>query len=181
MPVYYFQCPSCLFITENQVKNQSEDNVFDVEVGGSGSYIGDKVSSKMALPLDLSASVDEVKVIQSDQNLSNFDENVLNLVKNDKKVLVIAHFSEALNLVKKKIPKDNFIVHVHNEANEKEAGDWISGESDKKYLIADHYTVAGFEFETVIIVTRENYKDQISSLCQRATAKLIVCTINSIY
>ena len=131
----------------------------------------------MALPLDLSASVEEVKVIQSDQNLSNFEENVLKLVQNDKKVLVILPYSpKGIDLVKNKIPKDNFIVHVHNEANEKEAGDWISGESDKKYLIADHHTVAGFEFETVIIVTRENHKDQISSVCQRATAKLIICT-----
>ena len=110
--------------------------------------------------------------------MSDFDENVLKLVENDKKVLVIFTYvtRKDFDLVKNKIAKDNHIVHVYDEANEKEAGDWISGESDKKYLIADWGTVAGFEFDTVIIVTPEYRKKQISSLCQRATAKLIVCT-----
>ena len=61
------------------------------------------------------------------------------------------------------------------EANEKEVCDWISGASNKKYLITDHLTVTGFEFETVVIVSDEQDKDNISNLYQRSTAKLILC------
>jgi hypothetical protein len=61
------------------------------------------------------------------------------------------------------------------EANEKEVCDWISGASKKKYLITDHLTVTGFEFETVVIVSDEQDKDNISNLYQRSTAKLILC------
>ena len=61
------------------------------------------------------------------------------------------------------------------EANEKEVCDWISGTSNKKYLITDHLTVTGFEFETVVIVSDVESKDSISNLYQRSTAKLILC------
>ena len=86
--VFYFHSHSSLFVTENQA-TEAEGNVIDVTVSGSTAYADDRVSSKMALPLDLTASVEEVKVIQSDRNLSNFNENVLKLVENDKKVLII--------------------------------------------------------------------------------------------
>ena len=61
------------------------------------------------------------------------------------------------------------------EANEKEVCDWISGTSNKKYLITDHLTVTGFEFETVLIVADVQFKNDISNLYQRATAKLTLC------
>ena len=51
----------------------------------------------------------------------------------------------------------------------------ISGKSKKKFLIADEYTVTGYEFDTVIIVTNQRWLNSIPSLCQRATARLIVC------
>ena len=75
---------------------------------------------------------------------------------------------------KSRLPKDSFIVHTWNDANEEEACEWISGKSGKKFLITDHWTVAGYEFDIVIIVASEHLKDQISSVCQRATARLIV-------
>ena len=68
------------------------------------------------------------------------------------------------------------IVHgAWNEANEEETVDWITDQSNKKYLITDHLTVTGFEFDTVIIVADENFKDEISNLYQRAKSKLILC------
>ena len=61
------------------------------------------------------------------------------------------------------------------DANEKEVCDWISDRSNKKYLITDHLTVTGFEFDTVLIVADLQFKNDISNLYQRATAKLILC------
>ena len=129
--------------------------------------------------MDLHQSAEEVCMIHEDENLSNFQTNVLSLVENEKRVLIILANSDKLDLVKSKLPQDSFIVHKYDESNEEEACEWISGKSGKKFLIADHRTVAGYEFDTVIIVTDEDYKDEISSVCQRATARLIVCLYDS--
>ena len=141
----------------------------------SGSAIG-SVNSRLALPMDLTQSAEKVCLIHEDANLSNFQCNVLSLVKNEQKVLIINCYSDKLDLIKNKLPQDSFIVHTRFEANEEEeACEWISGKSGKKFLIADSLTVAGYEFDTVIIVVYESLKDRISSVCQRATARLIVC------
>merc|ERR1711971_1292836 len=150
-------------------------NEHTIEVSGSG-YVGNKVSTKLALPIDLSESVEEVRLIYDDANLSNLQTSVLNLVKNEQKVLIILPYSSSkLDLVKRKLPQDSFIVHKYNELIEEEACEWISGRSSKKFLIADDETVAGYEFDTVTIVAHKDHKDDISSVCQRATARLIVC------
>ena len=150
-------------------------NVHDIAVSGSSGFASVSVNSRLAFPMDLHQSAEEVCMIHEDANLSNFQTNVLSLVQNEKKVLIIDAFSDKLNLVKSNLPQDSYIVHTYNEANEEDACEWISGKSGKKFLIADNRTVAGYEFETVIIVAPEDYKDSISSVCQRATARLIVC------
>ena len=152
-----------------------EQNVHDITVSASG-YIAGRVNSRLALPIDLNESVEEVSVINEDANLSNFQSNVLSLVDNEQKVLIIKCHSEKLDLIKNKLPQDSFIIHSFIEADEEEeACEWISGKSGKKFLITDDETVDGYEFDTVIIVVPEDEKDRISSLCQRATARLIVC------
>ena len=95
------------------------------------------------MSIDLSESVEEVHLIHEDADLSNFQSNVLNLVENEQKVLIILAYSLILDLVKSKLPQDNFIVHKWHESHNKEAYEWISGRSGKKFLIADHWTVAG--------------------------------------
>ena len=63
----------------------------------------------------------------------------------------------------------------NKDSNESEVCDWIFDKSNKKYLITDHLTVTGFEFETVLIVADGKFKNDISNLYQRATAKLVLC------
>ena len=123
-------------------------------------------------------SVQEVKVCNLDENLTSFQENVLKLVQNDEKVLIIvvSDFSPIFDLVISKIAQDDLVVHTAwTEVNEEEAIDWITDKSDKKYLITDHLTVTGFEFDTVIIVANEELRHEISNVCQRAKSKLILC------
>ena len=153
-------------------------NVHEIAVSGSsGNYSGQSVNSRLALPMDLTQSAEKVCLIHEDANLSNFQRNVLSLVENEHKVLIIDYDTRKLDLVKSKLPQDSFIVHTRFEANEEEeVCEWISGKSGKKFLIADQDTVAGYEFDTVIIVVSEYSKDTISSVCQRATARLIVCS-----
>ena len=147
----------------------------DIAVSGS-SGAAEPVNSRLTLPMDLTQSAEKVCLIHEDANLSNFQCNVLSLVENEQKVLIIEHYSDKLVLIKSKLPQDSFIVHTRDEANEEEeVREWISGKSGKKFLIADFRTVAGYEFDTVIIVVPDCYKRKISSVCQRATARLIVC------
>ena len=155
---------------ENLTSN--EQNVYEITLSARG--YGTLLKSRLVLPIDLSNSVGEVCVITDDSNLSNFQNKVLNLVENEPQVLIIEYFTRKLDLIKNKLPQDSFIVHTYWQVNEAEASEWITGKSGKKFLIADDNTVPGFEFGTVIIVAHS--KRHISStLCQRATARLIVC------
>ena len=150
----------------------------EVAITGVHGYVNATVNSRMTRPVDLTESVEVAKVCYLDENLTNFQDEVLHLVQNEKKVLIIvvSDFSQIFDLVKSKIAQNDVIVHgAWNEVDEEEAIDWITDKSDKKYLITDHLTVTGFEFDTVIIVADENSKDEISNLYQRARSKLILC------
>ena len=56
--------------------------------------------------MDLCPSVEEVKAFHVNESLTGFQENVLNFVRNDKKVLVIvvSDFSQIFDNVKEAIP-----------------------------------------------------------------------------
>ena len=84
----------------------STDNGQDVAVSGIHGYVDATVNSKMTIPMDLSPSVEDVKVFNVNESLTGFQENVLNYVRNDKKVLVIvvSDFSQIFDNVKEAIP-----------------------------------------------------------------------------
>ena len=84
----------------------STENGQDVAVTGIHGYVDATVNSKMTIPMDLCPSVEEVKVFNINENLTGFQENVLNYVKNDKKVLVIvvSDFSQMFDNIKEAIP-----------------------------------------------------------------------------
>ena len=144
-----------------------------------GVYSRVSVKSRLALPLDLSESAEKVCWIYEDFHLSNFHKSVLSLVENEQKVLMIV--TESCDFVKMNLPQDSFIIHKWDQINEEEASQWINGTSKKKFLITDERKVIGFEFDTVIIVAHAQEKDYISSVCQRATARLIVCIFRQNY
>ena len=84
----------------------STHNGQDVAVSGIHGYVDATVNSKITIPMDLSPSVEDVKVFNVNESLTGFQENVLNYVKNDKKVLVIvvSDFSQIFDNVKEAIP-----------------------------------------------------------------------------
>ena len=150
----------------------------DVSITGVHGYMNATVNSTMSRPVDLVESVQEVKVCNLDEDLTSFQDEVLELVQNEKKVLIIVVSDEEpiFGLVRDQIAQDDVIVHTAwNEVNEEETIDWIDDKSNKKYLITDHLTVTGFEFDTVIIVADEELRHEISNVCQRAKSKLILC------
>ena len=87
------------------------------------------VNSTMSRPVDLVESVQEVKVCNLDENLTNFQDKVLEFVQNEKKVLIIVVSDEEpiFDLVRDQIAQDDVIVHTAgNEVNEEETIDWIT-------------------------------------------------------
>ena len=157
---------------------EHHNEVYDVVVTGSGGFLqGNKVNSKISVPMDLCQSVESVNVVELVDQLSGFENRVLKLLKNESHVLVIVNHKspKILKNVKKKMPQDSFIVHCCHEPNEVDAKDWAIGLSSKKFLIADQGTAAGFEFDTVLIVFDINDRNNMSSLCQRAKSKLVIC------
>ena len=160
------------------MSTNDESNVHEVAITGVHGYVNATVNSRMSRPVDLTESVEEAKVCYVDENLTGFQDKVLKLVKHEKKVLIIvvSDFPAIFDIVRSKIAQNDVIVHgAWNEANEEETVDWITDQSKKKYLITDHLTVTGFEFETVLIVADVQFKNDISNLYQRATAKLTLC------
>ena len=150
----------------------------EVAITGVHGYVNATVNSKMSRPVDLIESVEEAKVCNLDENLTSFEDEVLKLVQNEKKVLIIVVSDEKaiFDLVISKIAQNDVIIHTAwIEGDEEETIDWIADKSDKKYLITDHLTVTGFEFDTVIIVANEELRHEISNVCQRAKSKLILC------
>ena len=86
----FFKC-LFLFVSENQCK--MNETVYEVAVTGNTGCYGDRVNSRITLPVDLSEGVGKVQVIHEDTDLSGFQNNVLTLVENEKKVLVIVYAS----------------------------------------------------------------------------------------
>ena len=66
-----------------------ESNVHEVTITGVHGYMNATVNSTMSRPVDLVDSVEETTVCNLDENLANFQDTVLKLVQNEKKVLII--------------------------------------------------------------------------------------------
>ena len=91
-------------------------------------------------------------------------------------VLDLDNTEKLSDLFRAKVSKEDSIVYK-SWLGEEDALDWVLGKSSKKFLITDEWTVAGFEFDTMIILGYDHQMNDISSVCQRAKAKLIVYQI----
>ena len=93
-------------------------------------------------------------------------------------MIVIDSSDQLFNFVKKHLKKDCVEYRSWNNGNETKATEWLSNKSKKKYLITDEWAVAGYEFDTVVLVTHSNIpRKGLSTVIQRARAKLIVIAV----
>ena len=93
-------------------------------------------------------------------------------------MIVIDSSGELFTFVKKHLKKDFVEYRSWNTGNETKATEWLAKKSKEKYLITDEWAVAGFEFDTVILVTHSNQQSkELSTVIQRARAKLILISI----
>ena len=135
--------------------------------------------SKIVIPQDICESEGEVQVIE------DYFSNALIEVKDYKQVLVVvtANFKSE-DLVdffeKRGMSKNDFLLYCCGyPCEEKEIHEWVTGNSEKKFLITDEWTVAGYEFDVIILVVRDDQMHGISTVCQRTISKLIVCQIST--
>ena len=74
-------------IPDNKSTN-ADSKVHEVAITGVHGYVNATVNSRMTRPVDLTESVEVAKVCYLDENLTNFQDEVLHLVQNEKKVLI---------------------------------------------------------------------------------------------
>ena len=131
--------------------------------------------SRISIPQDLCPSEQEVKIFKSQEFSKVLDE-----IQEEEQVLVVVT-AKTLNWVKKRLPVNNSLMHCFKHLSEESAVlDWIAGRSNKKFLISDEWTVSGYEFHTVILIAQDDQMHCLSSVKQRAIAKLIVCQVSTL-
>ena len=131
--------------------------------------------SRISIPQDLCSSEQEVKIFKAQEFSKVLDE-----IQEDEQVLVVVT-AKTLNWVKKRLPVNNSLMHCFKYLSEESAVlDWIAGRSNKKFLISDEWTVSGYEFHTVILIAQDDQMHCLSSVKQRAIAKLIVCQVSTL-
>ena len=131
--------------------------------------------SRISIPQDLCPSEQEVKIFKSQEFSKVLDE-----IQEDEQVLVVVT-AKTLNWAKKRLPVNNSLLHCFKHLSEESAVlDWIAGRSNKKFLISDEWTVSGYEFHTVVLIAQDDQMHGLSSVKQRAIAKLIVCQVSTL-
>ena len=130
---------------------------------GHLSGIGRGQEKKILVPKGLTECEPVIKITENSRN--NFEKlaQVLQNVQQDKQVLIVLDFLSYAQMkqFKKKMPKDKFLVYLSYPTDEMPNDDiseiqaWLTEEpSEKKFLLCDQFTAGGYEFASVILVTR---------------------------
>ena len=148
-----------IFLDVNNTGIVAEPELHTVMVTGapysSLSQARTKMKSKIAMPLDVCEG-EKVTFIQKCQ--SEFQagfSKALDSVTDEKQVLIIVldNTNTLIDLVKQGLSGQEYLDHLSwSPCDEKEVASWIEGTSDVKFVITDEWTVAGFEFDTVILI-----------------------------
>ena len=148
---------------------------------------GASQEKKILVPKGLTECEPVIKITENSSNRFEKLAQVLQNVQQDKQVLIVLDVSLSSaqrKQFKEKMPKDKFLVYLclptkkmpNDDISEIKA--WLTEEpSEKKFLLCDQLTAGGYEFASVILVTRYLQNNRISNMCQRAKAKLIVYEI----
>ena len=135
------------------------------------------MESKITIPKDLcqGENVENYSACSGE----SFKEALKQFKDYNKVLMIVIDSSDVLfNFVKKHLKEDFVEYRSWNTGNETKATEWLGNKSKKKYLITDEWAVAGFEFDTVILVTHFNQqRKELTTVIQRARAKLVVLAI----
>ena len=139
------------------------------------------MKSSIVIPRDLCLS-EEVMIIKDHEFSKALDK-----VQGHKQVLIVVlinyNIRELIEWLgtKAKLTHKDFLLYYcwDHQSEEHKVREWINGNSNKKFLITDEWTVAGYEFDTTILLVKDDQINLISKVCQRARANLIVCQVST--
>ena len=166
-------------------------------VGGQGEGLIDPMLFELQILKDMPDGVPPVIIRDDTRDLSEF-ELAVKKVEMDSQVLILL---DKLFLGKKncqmltsRLPVGSYVEHHMLKKDREGASKWVenleiantfnqqnSGNTvEKKYLIGDWYSSAGYEVPSVIFVTRDPDCKRNPTFCQRAKAKLIIYHVSNL-
>ena len=147
---------------------------------------GDSMNYQLMIPKDLLDGIAPLKITDDSKELWKFYQ-VLGFMKHEKQVLILMDtdniYGFAFRSLRQQMPKGSFIEHHRHKQNEIAATAWASDlqkpntmkdPNQKKYLIGDWFSSAGFEAPAVIFITKYQDAANNATFCQRAKAKLVI-------
>ena len=132
---------------------------------------------------------EEPETINDDSNVLCKFEEALDLVKDEKQVLILLDYNLTMSgsipkQIADKLPRNSYTEHHRMKKDNDRAANWIEyhltrldedATNEKfKFLIGDWYTTAGYEVPAVIYVTGNLTRSSMATSVQSAKAKLIM-------
>ena len=165
-----------------QVNFCNAETYFDFNV----QKFGDSMNYQLMIPKDLLDGIAPLKITDDSKELWKFYQ-VLDFMAHEKQVLILIDtdniYGFAFRSLRQRLPKGSFIEHHRHKQNEIAATAWaldlqkpntMKDPNQKKYLIGDWFSSAGFEAPAVIFITKYQDAANNATFCQRAKAKLVI-------
>ena len=147
---------------------------------------GDVTTYSLTLPEDHLDGIAPLKISDDSKEFQKF-HRALDFMKDEKQVLILIDtdniFGLAFRNLRKQLRRGSFIEHHRHKQNEIAATAWaldlqknntMKDPNQKKYLIGDWFSTAGFEAPAVIFITKYQDAANNATFCQRAKAKLVI-------
>ena len=137
-----------------------------------------KLTYKLALPKDHPDGHPPKIISDNTSDFSKFS-SVLNVVKNEKEVLILMEMPdyiprETCEALIQKLPRDSYIKYFDN-VEKANVTKWVLRQKDmRKYLITCWGMAAGYEAPAVVFVTKDMDDVWNTTHCLRAKARLVV-------
>ena len=165
---------------------QAEPQLFKPAFDFNVQKFGDSMNYQLMIPKDLLDGIAPLKITDDSKELWKFYQ-VLDFMAHEKQVLILIDtdniYGFAFRSLRQRFPKGSFIEHHRHKQNEIAATAWaldlqkpntMKDPNQKKYLIGDWFSSAGFEAPAVIFITKYQDAANNATFCQRAKAKLVI-------
>ena len=165
---------------------QGESHLFRPAFDFNNQKFGDKMSYQLMIPNDHLDGIAPLKITDDSKEFRNF-RRALDFMKDEKQVLILIDtdniYGIAFRSLRQQLPDNSYIEYHRHKQDEIAAVAWASDlqksntmkdPNQKKFLIGDWFSTAGFEAPAVIFITKYDDSANNATFCQRAKAKLVI-------
>ena len=165
---------------------QGGSQLFQPAFDFNNQKFGDKMSYQLMIPKDHLDGIAPLRITDDSKEFWNF-RRALDFMKDEKQVLILIDtdniYGLAFRSLRQKLPDNSFIEYHRHKQDEIAAVSWASDlqksntmkdPNQKKFLIGDWFSTAGFEAPAVIFITKYDDTANNATFCQRAKAKLVI-------